>query len=80
MANYPKVPSDVQGSMQIWGNELVRELDTRDLLESSRPTTKIYSVVTVTEIGRPASGDIVFAISATKFRGYVSGTGWIDFH
>jgi hypothetical protein len=80
MANYPKVPFNADGFMQRWGNELVRELDTRDLRESSRPATKIYSVVTVTEIGRPASGDVAFAISAGKFRGYVSGTGWIDFH
>jgi hypothetical protein len=80
MANYPKVPINADGSMQRWGNELVRELDTRDLRESSRPATKIYSVVTATDVGRPASGDVIFAISAAKFKGYVSGTGWIDFH
>ncbi len=80
MANYPKIPLNVDGSIQKWGNELVRELDTRDLRESFRPSTKIYSVVTVTDIGRPASGDVAFAISAAKFRGYVSGTGWVDFH
>ena len=49
MANYPKVPLNAESSMQKWGNELVRELDTRDLRESFRPSTKIYSVATVTD-------------------------------
>lgn len=87
MANYPRFSSspfvrlsDLQNYISRWSNELTRELDTEDQKQSSAPATKIYSVVTITEIGRPASGDVAFAISAGKFRGYVSGTGWIDFH
>lgn len=87
MANYPRLsPSpfirveDLQDYLVRWSNELTRELDTEDQKQNAAPATKIYSVVTITEIGRPASGDVAFAISAGKFKGYVSGTGWIDFH
>ena len=78
MANYPKYNSGA--NLTFWANELTRELDLRDRQVDARPATKIYSVVSVSEIGRPASGDIAFAASAGKFRGYVSGTGWVDFN
>ena len=62
-----------------WANELTRELDTEDLRKNSAPSTKIYAVVTITDIGRPQQGDVAFAISATKFKGY-TGSAWVDFH
>ena len=88
MANYPRFSTmftpksiiELYDSLRSWGNELTRELDTRDSQGDSKPTTKILTVVSVSEIGRPDNGDVVFAVSAGKYRGYVSGTGWIDFH
>lgn len=88
MANYPRFSTvftpkniiELYDSLRSWGNELTRELDTRDSQVNSKPTTKILTVVSVSEIGRPDNGDVVFAVSAGKYRGYVSGTGWIDFH
>jgi len=88
MANYPRFSTmftpksiiELYDSLRSWGNELTRELDTRDSQVDSKPTTKILTVVSVSEIGRPDNGDVVFAVSAGKYRGYVSGTGWIDFH
>lgn len=78
MANYPRYAG--LENIEFWANELTRELDTRDRVVDARPATRIYTVVSVSEIGRPASGDIAFAASAGKFRGYVSGTGWVDFN
>ena len=88
MANYPRFSTyftprsiiDLYDSLRSWGNELARELDTRDAQVDGRPSTNIYTVVSVSEIGRPANGDVAFAASAGKYRGYVSGTGWVDFN
>ena len=40
----------------------------------AKPTSNIYAVVTITEIGNPRRGDIAYAASAGKFKGYVSTT------
>lgn len=90
MANYPRLPSyqmtnnmtaeEVYRELRQFSDLLGYELDTRDNQVDSRPTTKVYTVVTVGEIGRPNNGDIAFSSSASKFRGYVSGTGWVDFN
>lgn len=86
MANYPKFPlqkpldaDQLHNDVSRWANELTRELDTEHLRQSSAPATKIYTVVTITDIGRPQQGDVAFAISATKFKGY-TGSVWVDFH
>ena len=50
------------------------ELDTRDLQLEAKPTSNIFAVVTVTEVGNPQKGNIVYAASAGKFKGYVSTT------
>jgi hypothetical protein len=77
MANYPKLPRftvnelvDLQRLLLSWSNELTRELDA----------TTINTVVSTSEIGRPANGNVAYSISASKFRGYVDGTGWVDFN
>jgi|TARA_R110000796_G_scaffold35744_2_gene91660 hypothetical protein len=90
MANYPQVPSlisfstkelnDMYGLISKWGNEISFELETRDTLVDSRPSTKVYAVVTVTEIGRPSSGDVAYSKSEGKFKGYVDGSGWVNFN
>ena len=86
MARYPAVPriynelkdtpkvEKVYRDLEQWGGALVNQLDTRDLQADAKPSTKIYSVTTVTEIGSPRKGDIAYAASAGKFRGYVSTT------
>tara|TARA_R110000824_G_scaffold345213_2_gene531881 strand:- start:165 stop:467 length:303 start_codon:yes stop_codon:yes gene_type:complete len=96
MARYPEIPSmffakkvgqntytqeEVYRLVQQWGAALINELDLRDSEVNASPSTNIFTVVTVSEIGRPQAGDIVYAASAGKFRGYVSSTasiGWVD--
>ena len=86
MARYPAVPriyDDLKDNPEAdrlyreisqWGGALVNQLDTRDLQVDAKPSTNIYSVVTITDIGRPKKGDIAYAASAGKFKGYVSTT------
>jgi|TARA_R100000482_G_C5066065_1_gene119278 hypothetical protein len=87
MANYPNLPSYIPSRENIervyneivsWANQLAQELDLRDNQVDNRPATKVYSVVTVTEIGRPNPGDIAFSLGEEKFKGYVSSTGWVN--
>ena len=80
MARYPtlfkrsyfKDPIEMYNGIQRWGSVLVQELNSRDLQVNSKPSTNIYTVVTVTEIGRPKKGDIAYSASSGKFKGYVS--------
>ena len=86
MARYPAVPrlydelkdtpkvEKVYKDLEQWGGALVNQLDTRDAQVDNTPSTKIYTVVTITDIGRPRKGDIAYAASAGKFKGYVSTT------
>jgi hypothetical protein len=86
MARYPAVPrlynylkdnpeaEKVFREISQWGGALVNQLDTRDQQVDAKPSTNIYTVVTITEVGRPKKGDIVYAASAGKFKGYVSTT------
>lgn len=89
MANYPSISkfllqnadSDaIQQEIISWANQIAQELDLRDNQVDSTPSTKIYAVVTVTDIGRPSSGDVAYSKDEGKFKGYVSGTGWVDFN
>ena len=75
MARYPAVPriynelkdtpkvEKVYRDLEQWGGALVNQLDTRDLQVDSKPSTNIYTVVTITEVGRPKKGDIAYAAS-----------------
>ena len=87
MANYPNLPlyipsrenlERVYDEIVSWANQLAQELDLRDNQVDNRPATKVYSVVTVTEIGRPNPGDIAFSLGEEKFKGHVSSTGWVN--
>ena len=94
MARYPDLPmlfdyelndspdsKKVYNKVEQWSGALVNELDTRDTQVDKRPSTNIYTVVTVTEIGLPRKGDIVYSASTGKFKGYVSlgsETSWQD--
>ena len=72
---------DMYLTVERWGAALVSELDARDGLVDTKPSTNIYTVVTITEIGRPRKGDIAYSMSSGKFRGYVSlgsETSWQD--
>lgn len=90
MANYPKLPNyalaknmdaqTVYTELQRFADSLTYELDTRDAEVNAKPSTKVFTVVTVASIGRPRDGSIAYSASAGKFRGYVSGTGWVDFN
>jgi len=82
MANYPRFTLNIQAEIEefkktmiAWANELTRELDNEDIKVAAAPATNIYTVVSTSEIGRPANGNVAYSISASKFRGYVDGTG-----
>ncbi len=88
MANYPQLPL-YNTAKQMTVEELYRdlrqvidtlgyELNIRDNQINSKPSTNVYSVATVTDIGRPSPGDIAFSLDEEKFKGYVSSTGWVD--
>ena len=89
MARYPTLPfavtseelKDMYNQVQRWSSMLISELDSRDVEVDTKPTSNIYTVVTTGSIGRPRKGDIAYAASAGKFRGYVStaaSTEWQD--
>ena len=92
MARYPTFPTNFNGisndelrelysTVESWAALLVSELQTRDVDVDAAPSTNIYTVVTVTNIGRPRKGDIAYAASAGKYKGYVSlgsETSWQD--
>jgi hypothetical protein len=59
-------------TIQTWAAVLTNELDSRDIEVETTPSTNIYAVTTVTNIGRPQKGDIAYSTSSGKFKGYVS--------
>jgi hypothetical protein len=67
--------------VQEWSSVLIDELGSKDIEVDARPSTNIYTVVTITDIGRPSKGDIAYSINTGKFKGYVSlgaETSWQD--
>ena len=80
MARYPTLPQNMStddikkmySDIQRWGSILINELSNRDTVIESTPASNIYSVVTITSIGRPRKGDIAYSASTGKFKGYVS--------
>jgi hypothetical protein len=92
MANklYPELPYyanlEMVTSQQLY-NDLIRYasemkflLEQRDFEVEVQPATRVRTVVSVGTIGRPEEGFIVYAAKVKKYKGYVSGTGWVDFH
>jgi|TARA_R110000851_G_scaffold208536_1_gene361021 hypothetical protein len=92
MARYPTFPTrfidtsdeelkELYATLETWSGLLTSELETRDIDVDAAPATNIYTVVTLSEIGRPRKGDIAYAASAGKYKGYVSlgaETSWQD--
>ena len=83
MARYPTFPTNFNGisndefrelysTVESWAALLVSELQTRYVDVDAAPSTNIYTVVTVTNIGRPLKGDIAYSASSGKYKGYVS--------
>ena len=83
MARYPTFPTSFNGvtndelrelytTLETWSALLTNELENRDVLVDAAPSTNIYTVVTVTDIGRPRKGDIAYSASSGKYKGYVS--------
>ena len=92
MASYPEIPKflkfenkDVKefyNTLERWGSALINELTNRDRQVDTKPTTNIYTVVTISSVKRPRKGDIVYAVSSGKYKGYVStaaSTTWKNF-
>lgn len=89
MATYPGLPKyteittvqQLESILRTFVNELTRELDLEDQKQTNAPSTKVYTVTSVTEIGRPSAGDVAYSTSSSKFRGYTTtATGWVDFN
>ena len=93
MARYPDLPylinvtqeetRKVYKALEKWGAALVNQLDLRDQELEGAPATNIFTVVTVTDIGRPKGGDVAYSASSGKFKGYdttAASTTWKDFH
>ena len=92
MARYPTFPTrfidtsdeelrELYATLETWSGLLTSELENRDIDVDTAPATNIYTVVTLSEIGRPRKGDIAYAASAGKYKGYVSlgaETSWQD--
>ena len=92
MARYPTFPTrfintsveelrELYTTLETWSGLLTNELETRDVDLDAAPATNIYTVVTVTSIGRPRKGDIAYSASSGKYKGYVSlgsETSWQD--
>ena len=83
MARYPTFPTSFNGvtndelrelytTLETWSALLTNELENRDVLVDAAPSTNIYTVITVTDIGRPRKGDIAYSASSGKYKGYVS--------
>ena len=83
MARYPTFPTSFNGvtndelrelytTLETWSALLTNELENRDVLVDATPSTNIYTVITVTDIGRPRKGDIAYSASSGKYKGYVS--------
>ena len=83
MARYPTFPTsfknisnielrELYSTLETWSGLLTGELENRDILTDGAPSTNIYTVVTVTDIGRPRKGDIAYSASSGKYKGYVS--------
>ena len=63
MARYPDLPflfnveepeaRKVYNQVERWGAALISELDLRDQVSEGAPSTNIFTVVTITDIGRP---------------------------
>ena len=72
---------DMYETIQRWGNALVEEIDSRDIAVEAAPSTAILTVVTITDIGRPAKGNVIYSLNEGKYKGYVSlgaTTTWQD--
>ena len=83
MARYPTFPTsfktvsnvdlrELYATLETWSALLTNELENRDVLVDAAPSTNIYTVITVTDIGRPRKGDIAYSASSGKYKGYVS--------
>lgn len=60
-------------------NELKFLLEQMDTHVNQQPALRVITVASISELGNPRAGDICFATSASKFRGY-NGTAWVNFY
>ena len=82
MARYPDLPTayniknkemnDTYNDLRSWSGNLVNELETRDAEENNKPSTNIYSVVTITHVGRHQAGEVAYSARTGKPTEYVS--------
>jgi|TARA_R110000744_G_scaffold357325_1_gene464133 hypothetical protein len=87
MAIYPELPQykdytdedlrDMYRLLQTYASQLSLELDTRDAIYNQKVAERVYTAVTVTDIGSPKAGAIAYFTISAKFKGF-NGTAWVD--
>lgn len=73
-------PQTLYQNMLDYTSQLKFLLEQRDRQQDLGFASRIYTVLSTTDIKRPADGYVSFSTSSGKFRGYVSGTGWVNFN
>ena len=61
-----------------YASEMKFLLEQRDFEVEVAPATRVRIVVSVGTVGRPEEGYVVYATKVQKYKGYVSGIGWVD--
>lgn len=83
LPRYPRVDKipleQLYGDLLIYVGQLKFLLEQRDTEIDLRPSFRVYSVTTVTDIGNPSAGDVAFSLDESKFKGY-TGSAWQDFN
>jgi hypothetical protein len=61
-------------------SQLSLTLQQRDDEIDSTPSDTVLSVNDTADVQSPPEGAVRYNRATSKFQGYVSGTGWVDFH
>jgi|TARA_R110000824_G_scaffold71265_1_gene182554 hypothetical protein len=66
--------------MTDYASQLSFTLQQRDDQIDSEPANGVSSVNNTADVQSPAEGSVRYNRATSKFQGYISGTGWVDFH
>ena len=69
-------PNELYGQIVRYAAELKFLLEQRDTQINLAPATRIYPVVTLSDIGNPSQGDIAYSASTGQYAGYSDNIGW----
>ena len=69
-------PNEIYSQIVRYAAELKFLLEQRDTQINLAPATRIYPVVTLSDIGNPSEGDIAYSASTGQYAGYSDNIGW----